>query len=177
MNTFVLVLSGVPFLVVGSALLLGGWTKARDLRAARTSLHDYRIVPRSLVGGAARVVAAVELCVGLACIALLPLGGAIAVLLLAGFSVAIASALMRGLTVDCHCGVEGERIGPQMLARNAILSASLIPGILLPLTSPLSDASATALPVAVAQAFTIASALALLSIARLRASESRHVDD
>lgn len=72
----------------------------------------------------ARVVPAVELALAVALLAMPAAGGAVAIVLLAGFTVVLARALRRGDEVRCACF--GRTAGPPLsrvdLARNALLA-------------------------------------------------------
>lgn len=169
MNVLVNVMASVAVLIVGSTLVYAGSRKLLDIRGARAAVLDYRIGPPQFAVLTAPVVAFVELFVGLGCIAGIPLGIAGAILVLALFSAVAGLALMRGLEIDCHCGTEGLKLGPATLGRNAVLMASLVPGLLLHSGTLLDPTSlAVPLPFALAEALALASLVAFVSILRLR---------
>jgi uncharacterized membrane protein YphA (DoxX/SURF4 family) len=95
----------------GARLLLGAlfvWasvTKVPDMAAFAESVANYRIVPPALVPLTAVVLVGVELAAGLALVANLWTRAAAAVLaaLLAGFTVGLTSALVRGIDLACGC--------------------------------------------------------------------------
>ncbi len=116
--------------IVGSALLFSGFGKVRDPAAARVGVLDYRIVPVTLALPIGVVIGASELVVGAGVVLGSPLASALAVLLLGLFSLVAASALIRHLDIDCHCGGEGQRLGLGTLSRNAVLTTALTARIL-----------------------------------------------
>jgi uncharacterized membrane protein YphA (DoxX/SURF4 family) len=95
----------------GARLLLGAlfvWasvTKVPDMAAFAESVANYRIVPPALVPAAAAMLVGVEFAAGLALIANLWTRAAALVLaaLLAGFTVGLTSALVRGIDLACGC--------------------------------------------------------------------------
>lgn len=115
---------------VALALLFAtaAWHKARDPAAFAATLRDYRLLPAALAPAAARLLIALE---ATACAALLappadPLGPALALVLLALYSGAIAWNLARGRRhIDCGCLGPGRRqpLSSWLLARNALLLA------------------------------------------------------
>lgn len=146
---------------LGGAMLIGaGATKLTDLNAAKIGILDYRIVPGQLAMPTAIVLGASELACGVGLFLAPPLAGPVAVLLLSLISLAVVSALARRLEIECHCGVEGERLTPWTLRRNAAAICALgVSSLLLPADLTLAPATlglrletalATALAVAVA---------------------------
>jgi uncharacterized membrane protein YphA (DoxX/SURF4 family) len=99
------------FVTNGARLLLGAlfvWasvTKVPDMAAFAESVANYRIVPPTLVPAAAAMLVGVEFAAGLALIANLWTRAAALVLaaLLAGFTVGLTSALVRGIDLACGC--------------------------------------------------------------------------
>ena len=111
---------------VGSALLAAGLLKAADFRGAWVGVLDYQLVTARLARPVAALQIVVEVTLGLALIVGLPLALSLGVCLLSAFSLAAASALIRGLAIDCHCGGAGERLGLHTLGRNALLVLMLL---------------------------------------------------
>src|SRR5512137_1124013 len=101
----------VNFITNGARLVLGAlfvWasvTKIPDMAAFAESVANYRIVPPTLVPLAAVVLVGVELAAGLALVANLWTRASALVLaaLLAGFTVGLTSALVRGIDLACGC--------------------------------------------------------------------------
>jgi uncharacterized membrane protein YphA (DoxX/SURF4 family) len=101
----------VNFIANGARLVLGAlfvWasvTKIPDMAAFAESVANYRIVPPTLVPLAAVVLVGVELAAGLALMANLWTRASALVLaaLLAGFTVGLTSALVRGIDLACGC--------------------------------------------------------------------------
>jgi hypothetical protein len=101
--------------------------KARDLDGFAASVAGYRILPESLTPAVARLVVAAEL----ASVLLLAMpftrfwGAMLATVLFAAFVIAMASALRRGLRVDCGCfsPALADPIGPGTLVRTGLLLA------------------------------------------------------
>lgn len=120
----------LALLVRGAFALLfasAAWHKLGDRRAFTGVLAAYRVLPVSVVGVAAAVVAAFEGAVALAWVApglgTMAAGGT--VVLLAIYSTAIAVNLVRGRrTIDCGCGILGARqpIGEWLIVRNLLLA-------------------------------------------------------
>ncbi|MEV0147783.1 MULTISPECIES: MauE/DoxX family redox-associated membrane protein [unclassified Nonomuraea] len=120
-------------------------SKARDLAGFARSLPDLVPVPRRLTRPLAVVVAGLE---GLtALVVAVPLvagvsgavayGLALALLLLAAFTVAIAAALRRGRRAPCRCfGASAAPLGVRHLVRNGLLITAAALGLLLPAGSP-----------------------------------------
>lgn len=136
--------------------------KLRRPRRFRAALAGYRLLPRPLLGVAARALAALELAVAGAFLAApAPAAGGLGAGLLGLYSAAIAWALRTGEgPADCGCG-PGERpvpLRPALLARNALLAGVL--GLLL-----LPDTGRSLTPVDGATVAGGALALALLHAA------------
>lgn len=110
--------------VVGCAFAVAALTHARNSLRTRLVVYEYRLLPQWVpLRAAAAVLIAAEAAVPVLLLTGSPAGGVLAIALLGGFSVAIASAIVRDLNVDCGCGPGNERVGPRALARNAGLLA------------------------------------------------------
>jgi hypothetical protein len=125
----ILLFAGQAF--VGIVFVRTGATKLRDPIGTRIAVLDYRLIPARAAGIAALGLGAAELLVGLGLLAGLASAALGGVVLLALFSGAAASALVRGLDIDCHCFGEGEKLSPATVSRNAALAAPLLAGLLL----------------------------------------------
>ncbi|HXR93339.1 MAG TPA: MauE/DoxX family redox-associated membrane protein [Steroidobacteraceae bacterium] len=131
--------------------LLGALVFATAVRGKIKYRHElagvvvnYRLLPERIAGPAAWMV------VGLECLAALSLlsgewlaaGAALAIVLLAGFTLAMGINLARGRReIDCGCFQSGlrQRLSPALLARNVVLALFLTPLL------AVGSASATAL--------------------------------
>ncbi len=114
-------IAGMARATLALIFLASGFGKARNLRWFAGVLHDYGIVPASLVWPLAVAIPAAEIfaALGLLAAALSALSAAVLIVLLAGFSLAIGSNLARGRRdIDCGC------LGPA--AQRSALSAWLI---------------------------------------------------
>ena len=98
--------------------------KVRDLPRFASVVEDYEIVPRSLAYPVALAVPIAEAFASVAFVFGAPFAPALGLTLLAGYSGAIGINLARGRReIDCGCGGPGGRpIGPELLARNALLA-------------------------------------------------------
>src|SRR5438132_6776174 len=115
----------IRFLLCG-VFLVAGISKLRDRPGSRQALLDFG-VPKALAGIFAILLPLAEIVVALA---LLPAAsawtGAVgALVLLCLFLIAIGVALARGRRPDCHCfgQIHSKPIGPDLMARNAVLAA------------------------------------------------------
>jgi hypothetical protein len=100
--------------------------KLRDLAAFRAALAGYRLLPRRAEAPFALALPLAELGIAAALLASAPLGGALALLLLALYTLAIAVNLARGRRdVDCGCFGPAARqpLSGALVARNAGLLA------------------------------------------------------
>ena len=115
----------------GFTLLLGtaAISKLRDLAGFKALAEDYRLVPVSMLGFAARVIPVVELALAAVWLAApwhadaaLNAGVGTTVLML-GYGLAIAVNLLRGRSwIDCGCGA-GEQLSWALVGRNIVLAA------------------------------------------------------
>jgi len=101
----VTVLANAARLLLGALFVWASVTKVPDMAAFAESVANYRIVPPTLVSLAAVMLVGVELAAGLALVANLWTRAAALVLgaLLAGFTVGLTSALLRGIDLACGC--------------------------------------------------------------------------
>lgn len=119
-------------LLVGVAFLSAGLAKLRDVDGAQIAILDYQLVsarfskPMAMLLGLSEAVIGGALTLG--CVVAAPAG----LVLLMIFTAAAASALIRGLDIDCHCFNSSERLSTFTLLRNGIfaivLSATLLLG-------------------------------------------------
>jgi uncharacterized membrane protein YphA (DoxX/SURF4 family)/thiol-disulfide isomerase/thioredoxin len=113
-------------LMLAAVLATAGVAKLRDRAGSRDAIAGFG-VPASLAAPLALIVPVAELSAALALVAgpARTWGALGALVLLVGFSVAIAWNLARGRTPDCHCfgQLHSSPAGPRTLARNAALIA------------------------------------------------------
>jgi putative oxidoreductase len=90
---------------LGATFLYAAATKLPDMAAFAEDLANYRLVPPSLVPGAAATVIGIELALGLLLVSgRLPRGAAlVATGLLAVFTLGLSQALLRGIDLRCGC--------------------------------------------------------------------------
>ena len=122
-------------LVLGLVFLYAGAPKVWLPQAFLVSVRSYMILPDDLVPAFTVVLPTIELVAGLLLVldrwvrpAAVVVGGMLCV-----FVVAIVSAMARGLDIECGCFSHGETaVGIELLVRDAIMLAMLIPVILTP---------------------------------------------
>ncbi len=119
-------------LCLGLLFIAAGAFKARRARAVRRVVERYRLLPAAGAAITARLLAPVEIATGALVILSLwapihALAWVAAAGLLTLFSVAVGSALARGIVVPCGCGpLLGDHvITPLTLARNVALLSIL----------------------------------------------------
>lgn len=119
-------------LAFGLLFLVAGASKLLRTRSVKRIVREYAIVPRSLVPAVSRILGPAELISGAALLASfgLPVDAIawkLGFSLLLVFSVAIASALARGIKVPCGCGLltSSHVITISSLLRNLMLIAGL----------------------------------------------------
>lgn len=99
--------------VVGAVLVVAGWLKLDNLAESRSATRAYQLLPTEVANFVGSVLPFAEVALGLLLIiGLLTRAAAIgAALLMAAFTVAVASAWARGLTIDCGCFGGGGQVG------------------------------------------------------------------
>ncbi|MDH3196741.1 MAG: DoxX family membrane protein [Candidatus Krumholzibacteria bacterium] len=117
-------------LLVGVVLLYASWDKVQNPQSFAISVRAYELLPVSLSNLFALVMAWSELVAGAMLVMgvlVRPAAGA-AFLLFALFTVALATALVRGMVIDCGCfgsgGDSHAMVGLWMIARNVVLLAA-----------------------------------------------------
>jgi len=92
-------------LVIAAVLFLASLGKLTDPRAFTDALAAYALLPAATVAPVAVVLPWIELIAGLALVAGVPArsAGLVAAILAAGYVVATAAALARGLSISCGC--------------------------------------------------------------------------
>jgi thiol-disulfide isomerase/thioredoxin len=112
--------------ILAAVLATAGIAKLRDRAGTRDAIARFG-VPASLAAPLALAVPVAELSAALALVAgpTRAWGAFGALVLLVGFSLALAWNLARGRTPDCHCfgQLHSSPVGPRTLARNAALIA------------------------------------------------------
>ena len=126
------VLTEMVRLGIGLLFLMSGASKFLHAWSVRRMVANYRLVPRLLLPIVTRMLAPAEAAAGILLLMSLwlPLYGiawTLAAGLLLAFSVAVASALARGLQIPCGCGLllNGHVITPATLLRNLALLSLL----------------------------------------------------
>jgi Methylamine utilisation protein MauE len=117
---------------IGLLFFAAGVSKMLRRHSVQLTVKRYRFLPAATVGPAALALGPAEIVVGSALVVSpwLPSAGLAwigAAILLTLFSVAIASALARGLVIPCGCGIllGDHAVTPLILARNLTLLALL----------------------------------------------------
>ena len=117
-------------LLVGVVLLYASWDKVQHPQAFAISVRAYELMPVSLSNLFALVVAWTELVAGAMLVMgvfVRPAAGA-AFLLLALFTAALVTVVVRGMVIDCGCFGSGEdnhaTVGLWMIGRNLVLLAA-----------------------------------------------------
>lgn len=127
-------LHGVAAAALAVLWLHAGAVKLRDPLRFRGVLANYRLLPATLAGPAARVLPVVELAVAAGLVAS-PARHAAALAsaaLLAAYAAAVAVNLARGRrAIDCGCGGVARPIHSWLVGRNAVLAAVSL-GLLAP---------------------------------------------
>jgi len=115
----------VARLFLGGILIYAGWLKLFDMPGMAKSIENFRILPAGVVNIFAMVLPPVEVITGLCLIAGIAMDGALAITtaLFAVFTVAIQSAIMRGLDIECGCfgTSDAEVVGTKVLLRDVLL--------------------------------------------------------
>jgi putative oxidoreductase len=110
---------------LGGLFMAAGLLKLRDPAGFAVEISNYQLVP-ALAPYLAAALPATELLLGL-CLVAAPrawrrAATAGVAILFAAFTVAVASAFLRGINIACGCfGGGGDAIGPLTLARNLAL--------------------------------------------------------
>ena len=117
--------------ICGTIFLIAGAAKCVRFPAFHRAITAYRLVPREFVSWVGVAVLLVELLIGAILLSgyRTTLAAAAGLLLLAIFTAAEASTIVRGLgPIPCGCfGLRRtSRIGPRLFARNLLLSAALL---------------------------------------------------
>lgn len=116
---------------VGIVFIYASLDKLQDPAAFAQSIHNYRMVPYTLLHGMAYLLPALEMVLGLALVlGILRRGAALlAGLLTVVFIAAIATALFRGLDISCGCFHTdgGHGVGTDLLFRDILLLLACLP--------------------------------------------------
>jgi uncharacterized membrane protein YphA (DoxX/SURF4 family) len=114
-------------LVIGAVFVWAALPKVTDPASFATSVHNFRMIPVPFENLVALTLPWIELVVGLALILGIEprAGGLVAATLMVVFTIAVATALARGLDIECGCfGTEdGARVGMEKLFENIGLTA------------------------------------------------------
>lgn len=125
------ILSLILRLALGIILVYTGIVKSMDLAHTAQAIENYRLLPVEWVNLIAVLMPALEIIVGVCLIAGLLLDGALVITtgMFAAFLIAIVSALLRGLDIDCGCfGTDiSSPITPLTVLRNTVLLLAVVP--------------------------------------------------
>ncbi|HOJ60221.1 MAG TPA: MauE/DoxX family redox-associated membrane protein [bacterium] len=112
-------------IILGAVLIYAGWIKIFDMPGMAKSIENYRILPVAMVNIPAIVMPPVEIITGLCLILGIWMEGALVIAtgLFAVFIVAIQSAILRGLDIECGCfgTSDAEKVGTRVLVRDFLL--------------------------------------------------------
>lgn len=119
--------------VVGATLMVAAWSKLRHPAAFARGVHDYALLKPWAEGPVATSVPWVEVVLGVAVLlgVVQPWAAFGAVVLFALFGLAIASAAVRRLDIDCHCGTwtAQDRVGLGLVVRaSGLVLVALLAG-------------------------------------------------
>jgi uncharacterized membrane protein YphA (DoxX/SURF4 family) len=121
-------------LVVGGVFLYASIDKLLHPAAFARAIHNYHLVPMALLHPWAHYLPVLEVVIGLALVLGVWRRGAalVAALLTVVFIAAIASALVRGLDINCGCfhAEGGHGVGLDLLVRDVGLLALCLPPLL-----------------------------------------------
>ena len=122
-------------LAVGGIFVYASLDKLAHPDAFAVAVHHYRLVPIPLLHVFAGLLPVVEIVTGIALIAGFRVRGAalLSALMTLVFTVAIATALARGLDISCGCFNTdgGHGVGMSLLIRDVVLLALCLPPLLL----------------------------------------------
>jgi len=155
---------GVAAVVLAVVFGLAGVSKGR--RPGRTATA-FRGLGLPAAGALARVVPLAEVALGIVLVMRPRLGGVVALVALAGFSVVLAAALRRGVRVACGCfgGSGAQPVTVADLVRNALLAVPAAAALAVP-----GPVGVPGLPAAVAATAATVAGLVVVALVRLRAT-------
>ncbi len=117
----------VTRLVLGAAFVYAGWIKALDPVGFADSVNSFAILPSMVISPFALAMPMFEIASGILILVGIPARlGAFALLSLTGvFSIALVSAIVRGLSVNCGCfGPSASTVNPWVdLGRDILIIA------------------------------------------------------
>jgi len=118
-------------IVLGGILVYAGWTKLFDTAGLAKAIDNYQILPYHAINIAAITLPAIELIAGLGLIFGLFLDGSLAITtaLYALFVIAVESAILRGLNIECGCfgTFDAEIVGTKVFIRDVLFLLGCIP--------------------------------------------------
>jgi uncharacterized membrane protein YphA (DoxX/SURF4 family) len=115
---------------LGGLFLFTGAVKLADPTAFAIEIHNYQLLP-ALAPWLAATLPAIELAIGLAIVAgtrpWLRAGGLACAAMMAVFTVAVGSAVVRGINISCGCfGSGGSPVTLATVARDVVLLAAAV---------------------------------------------------
>jgi uncharacterized membrane protein YphA (DoxX/SURF4 family) len=130
-NTILILLARI---FLGGLFVVAGLDKITDSQAFANSVLQYKVVGPTLAMWTATILPSLELLCGLSLIiGLYPRGCTLLItIMLVGFTILVASALMRGLDISCGCFTQdpnASKIGYQKILENCgliVLSVCLL---------------------------------------------------
>ena len=118
-------------LVIGAIFAVSALAKLGDMQAFATQVHYFQMIPHSTENLLAMLLPWVELSTGLALILGIRrrAGAVLAAAMMTVFTLAIVTALVRGLDIECGCfgTADGAEVGLKKLAENVgMLAVALV---------------------------------------------------
>ena len=110
-------------LVLGVVLLYSGFNKLNDLAGFARDIQNYDLIPYAFTNVIAILLPWVEVYVGVCLILGFFVDGAsiLTLLIMGVFVVGVGQAWLRGLNIECGCGLkEGEMVGLGVLLRDIV---------------------------------------------------------
>lgn len=118
-------------IILGGILVYAGWAKLFEMASLAKAIDNYQILPYGAINIFAMVLPPIEIIAGLGMIFGVFLDGALVVstALFALFVIAVESAILRGLNIDCGCfgTFDAEVVGVKVLLRDVLFLLGCIP--------------------------------------------------
>jgi uncharacterized membrane protein YphA (DoxX/SURF4 family) len=118
-------------LILGAVFIYAGGVKLFDLPAMADAIGNYRILPTEWLNLFGILLPPLEVLIGVGLILGVWMEGALTLVtgLIVVFLIAVESAILRGLDIDCGCfgTSDGDRVGIVTLLRDFLLLLATIP--------------------------------------------------